>query len=256
MSYSLNDYSSLRCVASSSAQDSSDLLNSSFYFNQPNSGPWLAVDTRSVLYPSIPTVPLTTSQDFASSNVYDASRFPTSQSLTTFPSEPADLPCSNDSDSGASGSLVHLFPEVTEPISFASNTQSCLPDPHDAFDELLDSRFSDSTAGLSNSPLHRSLSQSSRSRSTSAAAAAPRSSIHTAKTGRKRAFSPENETHADRRRRNNAAAAKYRQKKVDRITDLEKALDEASSERDLLKVQLAKRDAEVDLLRRLLSEKS
>jgi len=75
------------------------------------------------------------------------------------------------------------------------------------------------------------------------------------KSGRKRNHSPESEGERDKRRRNNKAAAKYRQKKVDRIDDLEKALDEVSKERDALKLQLARRDAEVELLNRMLSEK-
>lgn len=73
--------------------------------------------------------------------------------------------------------------------------------------------------------------------------------------GRKRNWSPETEEQADRRRRNNVAAAKYRQKKVDRITELEALLEGAESERDELKMALAKRDAEVELLRKLLATK-
>lgn len=67
-------------------------------------------------------------------------------------------------------------------------------------------------------------------------------------------MSPDSEVQADKRRRNNAAAAKYRQKKVDRIAELEKALGEVSRERDGLKLQLAQRNGEVELLRRLLEK--
>lgn len=62
-------------------------------------------------------------------------------------------------------------------------------------------------------------------------------------------------TLADKRRRNNLAAAKYRQKKVDRITELEKEVEDVSKERDELKLQLARRDAELDVLRRLLVDR-
>lgn len=79
--------------------------------------------------------------------------------------------------------------------------------------------------------------------------------MHKAKPGRKRAHEPEDEEQADKRRRNNVAAAKYRQKKFDRISELEQSLDEISKDRDELKLQLAKRDAEVELLKRLLAEK-
>lgn len=81
------------------------------------------------------------------------------------------------------------------------------------------------------------------------------SATNLSKPGRKRASSPETEEQADRRRRNNVAAAKYRQKKIDRISELEDILGSVSRERDDLKLQLAKRDAEVELLRRLLAEK-
>jgi len=60
---------------------------------------------------------------------------------------------------------------------------------------------------------------------------------------------------SDKRRRNNAAAAKYRQKKLDRISEAEKSLADVCGERDELKLQLARRDAEIEVLRRMLDEK-
>lgn len=61
---------------------------------------------------------------------------------------------------------------------------------------------------------------------------------------------------AEKRRRNNVAAAKYRQKKLDRIEDLEKQLQTVCDERDSLKIALAKRDAEVEILRKMLEQKT
>ncbi|KAL1620678.1 hypothetical protein SLS54_006034 [Diplodia seriata] len=66
---------------------------------------------------------------------------------------------------------------------------------------------------------------------------------------------PADESLADKRRRNNLAAAKYRQKKVDRITELEDEVKEVSKERDELKLQLARRDAELELLRKLMLDR-
>ncbi|KAL1638948.1 hypothetical protein SLS58_008406 [Diplodia intermedia] len=66
---------------------------------------------------------------------------------------------------------------------------------------------------------------------------------------------PADESLADKRRRNNLAAAKYRQKKVDRITELEDEVKEVSKERDELKLQLARRDAELELLRKLMMDR-
>lgn len=59
----------------------------------------------------------------------------------------------------------------------------------------------------------------------------------------------------DKRRRNNAAAAKYRQKKFDRIAELEGQLEDMAKDRDGLRLQLAKRDAEVEILRSMLAKK-
>ena len=58
-----------------------------------------------------------------------------------------------------------------------------------------------------------------------------------------------------KRQRNTMAARKYRQKRLDRITDLERALGDMTSERDQLKIQLARREAEVEALREMLSRK-
>uniref|UniRef100_A0A1Y1ND26 BZIP domain-containing protein n=1 Tax=Photinus pyralis TaxID=7054 RepID=A0A1Y1ND26_PHOPY len=60
---------------------------------------------------------------------------------------------------------------------------------------------------------------------------------------------------AIKRQRNTMAARKYRQKRLDRISDLETALGEVTNERDELKLQLARREAEVEALREMLSKK-
>lgn len=58
-----------------------------------------------------------------------------------------------------------------------------------------------------------------------------------------------NAERAEKRQRNNTAARKYRQKFVDRIAELEKALAEVSAERDQLKLKLVRSNAEVEVLR-------
>ena len=55
-----------------------------------------------------------------------------------------------------------------------------------------------------------------------------------------------------KRQRNNIAAKKYRQKKIDRIDELEQEVDDIKKERDDLRIQLAKREAETDALREML----
>ncbi|KAL7897200.1 hypothetical protein HDV63DRAFT_88614 [Trichoderma sp. SZMC 28014] len=60
---------------------------------------------------------------------------------------------------------------------------------------------------------------------------------------------------AIRRHRNTMAARKYRQKRLDQVADLERALSDVTSERDDLKLKLARREAEVDALREILGKR-
>ncbi len=54
-----------------------------------------------------------------------------------------------------------------------------------------------------------------------------------------------------KRVKNTEAARRYRQRKVDRMTDLEEQLAAMTKERDDLRIQLARSEAEADVLRRL-----
>ncbi len=58
-----------------------------------------------------------------------------------------------------------------------------------------------------------------------------------------------------KRQKNTMAARKYRQKRLDRISDLEHSLSDMTDQRDALKLQLARKEAEVDALREMLSRK-
>ncbi|KAK1673156.1 hypothetical protein BDP55DRAFT_557087, partial [Colletotrichum godetiae] len=61
--------------------------------------------------------------------------------------------------------------------------------------------------------------------------------------------------HADkilRRQRNTIAARKYRQKKVDRIDELETLLKEMTRERDDLRIRLARQEAETEALKSVM----
>ncbi|KAK3903071.1 hypothetical protein C8A05DRAFT_14951, partial [Staphylotrichum tortipilum] len=71
------------------------------------------------------------------------------------------------------------------------------------------------------------------------------------------ASSPEDEDPEvlSRRYRNNLAAKRYRQKKVDRIEELENEVKEVQKERDDLRIQLARQEAEVAALREMLKMK-
>ena len=59
-----------------------------------------------------------------------------------------------------------------------------------------------------------------------------------------------------RRQRNTEAARRYRQRKVDRVNELEEALSTVFKERDELKLKLARAEAEAELLRKLVAGKS
>lgn len=67
---------------------------------------------------------------------------------------------------------------------------------------------------------------------------------------RSRALEDDAET---KRKRNTMAARRYRQRKLDRVAELEKQLAEMTSERDDLKVKLARREAEVGALREVIN---
>ncbi|KAK4125192.1 hypothetical protein N657DRAFT_679959 [Parathielavia appendiculata] len=56
----------------------------------------------------------------------------------------------------------------------------------------------------------------------------------------------------DRRQRNNMAAKRYRQKKIDRIQELEEQVKEVTQERDDLRIRLARQEAEIAALREML----
>ena len=58
-----------------------------------------------------------------------------------------------------------------------------------------------------------------------------------------------------KRQRNNVAAKKYRQKKIDRIQELEEEVDEVRKERDELRIRLARQEAETKALREMLKLK-
>ncbi|KAF2102207.1 hypothetical protein NA57DRAFT_54130 [Rhizodiscina lignyota] len=59
-----------------------------------------------------------------------------------------------------------------------------------------------------------------------------------------------------KRHRNNIAAKKYRQKRIDRIEELEEEVRSVTKEKDQLRLELAKREAEVEMLRKMLERKN
>ncbi|PSR80406.1 hypothetical protein BD289DRAFT_338302, partial [Coniella lustricola] len=59
-----------------------------------------------------------------------------------------------------------------------------------------------------------------------------------------------------KRQRNTIAARKYRQKRLDRIKELEDALEDMTQERDDLRLKLARQEAETAALKEMMQMKN
>lgn len=165
-------------------------------------------------------------------------------------------------DGGSAG--IDSSPDLsTENISSAMLNESFLSTTLNPL--FLDSAsITEPSSSSSSAPSSRTSPSSTSGSSFSAdapTAPAPSSSSSTTKTTkRKRAAVADEDGDAkddltEKRRRNNLAAAKYRQKKVDRISELEGALAGVEKERDELRLQLARRDAELDVMRRMMEKR-
>lgn len=69
---------------------------------------------------------------------------------------------------------------------------------------------------------------------------------------RKRPREDEDSDAAIKRHRNTLAARKYRQKRLDRIKELEDALEEMTRDRDDLRIKLARQEAETEALKSMM----
>ncbi|KAK3615074.1 hypothetical protein LTR56_026822 [Elasticomyces elasticus] len=75
----------------------------------------------------------------------------------------------------------------------------------------------------------------------------------TLRSSPKRSLSPSDpESNRHKRQRNTQAARRYRQRKVDRVAELEEALTLVTKEKDELKLKLAKAETEASVLRGLV----
>ncbi|CAF3494679.1 unnamed protein product [Fusarium graminearum] len=129
----------------------------------------------------------------------------------------------------------------TTPIEYPATASSSSSTPHPPPTIRTKSPTSTSAIpGTSTFSLHPSPSSSSSSSSS-----------------RKRKSSPEEEDSAVtlKRQRNTLAARKYRQKRIDRITELEEALAAKAKECDDWKLKFMRKEAENDTLREMLAKK-
>lgn len=144
--------------------------------------------------------------------------------------------------------LSHISYEI---ISLTASTASGMLS---GYDPNLDFQF--------NQPLNSHHSQGSRSDTVPSdpsysPPAMPKSpeaasSSSQGQTPRSRRSPPVDPTTALKRQRNNVAARKYRQKRIDRINELETELQGVKQERDDLRLRLARQEAEAAALRSML----
>lgn len=87
------------------------------------------------------------------------------------------------------------------------------------------------------------------------AASASSRSLATPRSGSSVGDSPERPNKIHKRQRNTEAARRYRQRKVDKLTELEEALQSMTQERDELRLKLARAEAEADVLRGMVGKK-
>ncbi|KAI1213647.1 uncharacterized protein F4807DRAFT_408569 [Annulohypoxylon truncatum] len=80
----------------------------------------------------------------------------------------------------------------------------------------------------------------------------PGASSNQGRTPKSRRSPPVDPVTALKRQRNNVAARKYRQKRIDRISELEMELQGVKQERDDLRLRLARQEAEAAALRSML----
>jgi len=101
---------------------------------------------------------------------------------------------------------------------------------------------------------------SSAGSSTNSTRASPNSTnspaMHKFKVSKLGTSAPKEDSSVRRRQLNNLAAKRYRQKRLDRISELEEALDGMTADRDDLRLQLARKETEVEMLRELARGKS
>ena len=149
-----------------------------------------------------------------------------------------------------------VTPSITNTPATTTIQSPPSPAPPSSPDDLLDPIL---FPGLKLSHTKSSSHSSKPGRRPAAASSSSSSSQHSVLDGRisKRSASPAAAADADpevvsRRARNNIAAKRYRQKKIDRIDELEDQVKEVTQERDDLRIRLARQEAEIAALREML----
>lgn len=131
-------------------------------------------------------------------------------------------------------------PSCTNPSPSSSSIQTGVPSSHPQAQE------SDTFLDLSDS-----FEQNSNSSTHTLSPGAPTEKRKSTKTPSSKGIQAE-DSRVQKRTLNTLAARRYRQKRLDQMSELEAALKETQAERDALKVRVARLEGEVDVLRGLL----
>lgn len=142
--------------------------------------------------------------------------------------------------------------DFTNLSAFTTPDLNANPSPPSFHDPI----FTHTHSHNSQTPQHSQTSQpstSTTSPSTSTSATPPSAPAPKSDAGsRKRPREDEDSDAAIKRQRNTLAARKYRQKRLDRIKELEDALEDMTRDRDDLRIKLARQEAETDALKSMM----
>jgi len=137
------------------------------------------------------------------------------------------------------------FITSTEELAHILTPPTDAQNVHDlSLSQYLDQDHLPNSGSSPESPRNRSSSSSERSSSTSKLSSTKSRAL------------PNDSARVEKRKQNTLAARRYRQKRVDQMSTLESELKETQSERDALKVRVARLEGEVETLRALLRPQS
>lgn len=238
--------------------DLSDQASDTYLSNQPNS-----IASQSYLFGDVDLGCSLLDQQTASGLDFSHSSIDSSVSGIAFP-----LDSQGNVSTGISTSVPPIF-DFTELDTNTTLLQtSATPDfglalpntAFSAFDSSLPPLDLDPISGLESSYMDREpsldSSVSASSTSNSALRAISSGSIQKPKSTKSKEPALKDDPSTRRRHLNNLAAKRYRQKRLDRIAELEEALEAMTADRDGLRLQLARKETEVEMLRELAKSKS
>lgn len=158
----------------------------------------------------------------------------------------------NTGSASYSTSTMGLVPNVPSlSMSISSDSPSNYPMSRSLTENLPDISQSQ-TSDQGRSPESGSSSSSPKNHMSPSSETSSTSKLSNPKSASR---STESTARVEKRRQNTLAARRYRQKRVDQMSSLESTLKETQTERDDLKVRVARLEGEVETLRQLLKSR-